>query len=107
MTLYETNQHFWDGISHAKPSLSKMARHFSSDDEMAIALGFSRGTVRKWVTGHNGISGTAERRAKEWLSARSKAPDSDGVVMLVACSAAMAPKAQKVLGVLGCDVTEI
>ncbi|MEQ9634635.1 MAG: hypothetical protein RLW68_00975 [Devosia marina] len=107
MTLYHENTAFWDGIATSKPCLSEMARHFSSDDEMAIALGFSRGTVRKWVTGHNGISGTAERRAKEWLSARSKAPNSDGMVMLVACSAAMALKVQKVLGILGCDVTEI
>lgn len=100
-------------------SLAEMARRFSSNPEMDSALGYIN-AVSKWnCRADSRPSKSAERRAKEWLAERTYIgdakqaatgvpPASSAALLLVACpSPDVAAKVQRVLAMLGCEVTEV
>lgn len=124
-TIYDRNKENWTKIERAGfSSLAEMARRMTSPSVMDDALGY-RSATSKWTCGKGMPSPDAERRARAWVSGTRTTPANgqngqnghtvqpdkadaiSGTVYLVACPPGMAPKVEKVLGFLGCDVTEV
>jgi hypothetical protein len=114
-TLYDQYKPAWDRLSAARPNLARMAREFSDKREMERALGYGPSVIVKWLSGGNTPSRESEFRAESWLSeylpARPALPSAAtataGKVLLVACFDAIATKVERILAMLGCDVTEV
>jgi hypothetical protein len=112
MNLYEQHKAAWDKLAkEGKPNLREMAKRFEHPHEMDAALQTQR-AVHHWIKGENGASYTTDRRAAMWLAEQADKgrPDSDardGIVLMVVCPAALAPKVQKLLGLMGCEVVEV
>lgn len=112
-TVYDTHPENWDRLARAGyENLAEMAKHFYICADMDRALGYQN-AVSRWNTGNGYPARASEDRAKEWLDARKPKPEpqkvvpQEGCILMVACSAAVAEKAKRVLAVLGCEVTEI
>lgn len=120
-TVYEMHKEGWDRLAkNGRPALAEMARHFNQIAHMNEALGYA-GAVKHWVTGRNGASHAAELSARRWLDLNVKAgiasaepvakplplTPSAGKLFLVAAPESIAAKVEKVLAMLGCDVTEV
>lgn len=109
-TLYEQNPESWEKLARAgKPSLGEMAKHFHLAGEMDTALGLN-GAAGKWLSGANGATSISEAKAAAWLESRQikEQPEKSGAVtFLCIADAATFAKAEKVLGLLGCEVVEI
>jgi hypothetical protein len=113
-TLYDQYKPAWDRISTTRPNLALMARHVDSKQQMEIGLGYGSSVVVKWLSGDNTPSRESEFRAEKWLAERaSPAPvkqpaPANAALLLVACpSPDVAAKVQRVLAMLGCEVTEV
>jgi hypothetical protein len=113
-TLYDQYKPAWDRISTTHPNLALMARHFRTRPEMERALGYSTGVIIKWMSGDNAASRDSEFRAEKWLAERAspapvkQAAPASAALLLVACpSPDIAAKVQRVLAMLGCEVTEV
>jgi len=115
-TIYQRSPDAWQKIEKAGYSnLAEMARRMTSASVMGDALGY-RSATSKWSCGKGMPSPDAERRARAYISGtrttpangRDAQPDNlGGALYLVACPPGSAAKVEKVLGILGCDVTEV
>lgn len=113
-SLYEQNPAAWDALEAAGyRSAAAMSKHFHKASIMDRALGYEN-SVARWHRGEGRPSGEAEARASNWLRKGAKAVDdaprnevTAGTLLLVACDAATATKAKRVLSILGCEVTEV
>ncbi|CAB5220330.1 hypothetical protein UFOVP233_49 [uncultured Caudovirales phage] len=123
--LYELNKENWDKLAMTGfPSVAEMAKHFTLCTELGAAIGVGGGAVSKWARGQSRPTKMFEGRAADWLNSKTPyapltiapiptpaqptAPAVPDVVMLlVVCPSAAAAKAQKILGFLGCEVTEV
>jgi hypothetical protein len=113
-TLYEQYKPAWDRIATTRPNLARMAMHVASKPEMERALGYGSSVVVKWLSGHNTPSRESDFRAEKWLAERAspapveQAAPASAALLLVACpSPDVAAKVQRVLAMLGCEVTEV
>lgn len=114
MSLYAENKEAWDAIAVYRPSVAEMSKQFKEASAMETALGFGPSVICKWVRKRGGVSLDADRRAAVWLDRQRNgqpvaAPASAaGVLMLVSCpDPATAAKAARLLGVIGCEATEV
>lgn len=117
MTLYDQNPAAWDALAASgRENLRIMAKMFDRCADMDRALGFD-GATKHWHHGKNNANMSSDRRAAQWLAAQGKAavakpaapqePAAQGTMLLVVVPAGMDAKVAKVLGILGCDVTEV
>ncbi len=112
-TLYQSNQEAWDAIGRYRPGIAEMAKHFIDYTSMESALGYGQCVVNKWVRKRGGVAAESERRAQTWLASRKPAPTpaapvaANGMLLLVSCPDGIAPKAIRLLAVLGCEATEV
>ena len=136
MGMYEDHKEVWDGLAATGfSSLVELAKMFPRCTELGAALGMSQAAVSHWQLGRCRPSMPVEYKAREVLKSLKKpfsfadahpaqailpidppqAPpaskqveDASGVLMLlVVCPSAAAAKVQKILGFLGCEVTEV
>lgn len=115
-TIYQRNPDAWAKIEKAGfANLTEMARRMTSASVMDDALGY-RSATSKWSCGKGMPSPDAERRARAYINgtriipagSHTEQPDNlGGALYLVACPPGTAAKVEKVLGILGCDVTEV
>lgn len=115
-TIYQRNPDAWTKIEKAGyTNLAEMARRMASASIMDDALGY-RSATSKWSRGKGMPSPDAERRARAYINrtriipagSHTGQPDNlGGAIYLVACPPGTAAKVEKVLGILGCDVTEV
>lgn len=114
-TIYQQNPDAWQKIEKAGFSnLAEMARRMTSASIMDDALGY-RSATSKWSRGKGMPSPDAERRARAYISGTRTTPGNvgaqpdnlGGALYLVACPPGSAAKVERVLGILGCDVTEV
>jgi len=118
MTVYDQNPARWDEIGKTRPFLCQMAKLQVNITEMEYALGYKGGgsTIRKWITGHNGISEHSENVARQWLHRGAYVPPKVSAhvpaavkqsMVLILCDAAKVAKVTRVLEVMGCEVVEV
>lgn len=115
-TIYQRNPDAWTKIEKAGyTNLAEMARRMASASIMDDALGY-RSATSKWSRGKGMPSPDAERRARAYISGTriastnghaEQADNLGGAIYLVACPPGSAAKVERVLGILGCDVTEV
>ena len=114
-SLYDQKPEIWQRIaSLGCKNIAEMSRHFARCSDMDRALGLSNASA-KWMN-RNGVPRVStEALAKLWMQENVRKVDAApvaqaadaGVILLVACDAATAGKAKRLLFVLGCDVTEV
>tara|TARA_A100000171_G_C2140623_1_gene155929 strand:- start:23349 stop:23711 length:363 start_codon:yes stop_codon:yes gene_type:complete len=115
----------WDNLArNGQPALAEMSRHFHKIAHMDQALGYA-GAIKHWVSGKNRASPAAELSARRWLDLNIKsapAPEkpitkgappapkeipASGKLFLVAAPLGVSDKVERVLAMLGCEVTEV
>jgi hypothetical protein len=113
-TLYDQTKPAWDRIGRTCPNLALMARHFHARREMEKALRYGSGVIIKWISDDAKPARESEFRAEKWLAERAspapvkQAAPASAALLLVACpSPDVAAKVQRVLAMLGCEVTEV
>jgi hypothetical protein len=116
-TIYERHKSKWSSLeSQGYVNLARMAKTFTVNPEMDIALGYVNATS-KWNSRTNSRpSRQAESRAKTWLLSnepkreqeQTTPAENDGSVMfLCVVSVESAAKVQKVLSLMGCEFVDI
>lgn len=117
MTVYDQNPSRWDELAKDTPCLAQMAKMFRDVNQMEFALGYKGGgsTIRKWITGHNGISQHSENVARSWLERGAyvapkqiepQQPSKQSMILIL-CDASKVAKVTRVLEVMGCEVVEV
>lgn len=118
-TLYEKNTVDWAAIGVYWPRLAEMACYFTDRPSMERALGYGPSVISKWVAKRGGISREAERRADVWLDNYGTAAEpkraletpypaaGTASMFLIVCPAGSEAKVQRVLALMGCEVTDV
>jgi hypothetical protein len=117
ISLYEQAPHNWDDLAKVgKPSLGEMAKHFTTTQDMDMALGFKSATA-KWLKGYNkNANMTSELRAKAWLEANQNVTINElpfvdhpnkPATFLVVTTVENAEKFRKIATLIGCEVEEL
>ena len=112
-SIYERHNDRWSALeSQGYVSLAAMAKNFTSNPEMDIALGYANATS-KWNSRADSRPGSqAESRAKAWLLSNKpnrelEQTTDDSFMFLCVASPESAAKVRKVLSLMGCEFVDI
>lgn len=116
-SIYERHRPKWSSLeSQGYVNLARMAKTFTVNPEMDLALGYVNATSKWNSRADSRPSRQAESRAKNWFLSNEPKRDQeqiapvtqDGSVMfLCIASPECAAKVQKVLSLMGCEFVDI